>query len=265
MARLIFVGDVVGEPGLAFLETHLPRLIEDHGVDFVVVNAENIALTAGDPAPGNAGMTRDLMTRLFALPVDLVTGGNHSWDGPDGHAIHDDERILRPLNYGERAPGRGAAIVEQNGTRLGVINVASRTALPLADEPLDVVETQLAAWAGRTDLVLVDFHGESVNEKMSCAFAFDGRVAAVVGTHTHVPTLDAQLLPQGTAYVTDVGMTGPGGGIQGYAPAFFVQHRRTRLPGGDAPFGLAEGDVQLGAVLIESEGGVATRIERLSV
>lgn len=261
MIRLIFVGDVVGEPGLKLLEDRLPRLVQQHEVDFVVVNAENV-FYSDEPGRTGAGMSQPLVDRLFALGVDAITGGNHSWDQRDHLGVHDDERVLRPLNYGEVAPGRGSRLIEKNGATLGVVNVVSRTALPLADEPIDAVEAQLTAWQGQADLVLVDFHGESVNEKMTCAFAFDGRVAAVVGTHTHVPTMDAQILPSGTAYVTDVGATGPSGGIQGYAPDFFVEHRRARLPG-DAPFALAEGPAQLGAVLIKCEGGRAQDIERL--
>ncbi len=124
---------------------------------------------------------------------------------------------MRPLNVGRLAPGRGAAVVDKGGVRLGVINLISGTAMQGVDSPLDAVEQQLAAWQGAVDATLVDFHGESVMEKLALAFAFAGRVTGVFGTHTHVPTLDTRILPGGTAYVTDVGMTGPGDGIQGYA------------------------------------------------
>jgi metallophosphoesterase (TIGR00282 family) len=260
---LLFIGDIVGETGLAYLEAHLPAFSDALCPDFIVANAENIALTAHPRSPGNCGMTPDLLDRLFALGVDLVTGGNHSWDGPFGRTIHDNERVLRPLNYGDHAPGRGAAIICKDGQRLGVINLMSRTAMREADWPLAVFERQMQVWEGQVDMILVDFHGESVTEKVTFGYACAGRVAAVLGTHTHVGTLDTRLLPGDTAYVTDVGMTGPSGGIQGYAPELFINSMRLRLPSDD-PFALATGPVELGAVVVRCEGGRATAIERLN-
>lgn len=258
--RLLFIGDIVGESGLAYLEACLPALVEHHQPTFVIANAENIDLSPTQS--GACGMRTASLNRLFSLPVDLVTGGNHSWDGEEGQTVHADMRVLRPLNYGEHAPGRGAAVLEKGGVRLGVVNLVSKTALRFADEAIDALERQLTAWSGAVDLVLVDFHGESVTEKLTFAFAFDGRVAAVVGTHTHVQTTDTRILPQGTAYVTDVGMTGPGGGIQGYAPARFVNSLRLRLPSTDS-FTLASGEVELGAVLVTCEGARAVEIVRV--
>lgn len=266
MTKLLFIGDIVGETALAYLETRLPELRATYHPDFVIANAENLDITRHNPSPGNCGMTTPSLTRLFALGVDLVTGGNHSWDGPEGMSIHADPRILRPLNYGDQVPGRGATILTRgNGAhavRLGVINVISRSALPAADAPLAALDAQLDAWQNQTDLILVDFHGESVTEKLSVGFAVDGRVTALVGTHTHVPTLDTRILPNGTAYVTDVGMTGPNAGIQGYAPSGFVKRTRLRLPTGD-PLTLADGPIELGAVLITCASGRAHSIERI--
>lgn len=267
MTKILFIGDIVGETALAYLETRLPELRATYAPDFVIANAENLDITKHSPSLGNCGMTTPSITRLFALGVDLVTGGNHSWDGPEGMTIHTDPRILRPLNYGAQAPGRGAAVVTRSQgavtQRLGVINIVSRSALPNADNPLAALETQVDAWQGQTDLILVDFHGESVTEKLSVGFAVDGRITALVGTHTHVPTLDTRLLPQGTAYVTDVGMTGPSAGIQGYAPTGFVNRTRLRLPSGEA-LALAGGPVELGAVLISCDAGRARSIVRLT-
>ncbi len=261
MSQLIFIGDIVDEAGLAYLERHLPRLIDQHQPQFVIANGENLN-TSIDPRFPGAGMTPDRLRRLLALGMDLVTGGNHSWDGPNGLDIHDQVNVLRPLNYGAALPGRGAAIIEKHGIRLGVINVVSRTALPEADSALDAIELQLADWEGKVDAVLVDYHGGSVTEKLTAAFAFDGRVTALLGTHTHVRTLDTRLLPHGTAYCTDVGMTGPGGGIQGYQPAVFVNSARLRRRSADE-FGPATGAVELGAVRVTFEGLRATAIERL--
>jgi metallophosphoesterase (TIGR00282 family) len=260
MTNIIFVGDIVGEPGLAFLEAHLPELIERCEADLVIANAENLALHGR-----GAGMTAAMLERLFALGVQLVTGGNHSWDGPEGVTVHQDERVLRPLNVGGRWPGRGAGIaVSRSGFRLGVVNLAGRSAIQGVDNALLALEHQLVAWGSSVDSVLVDVHSESVFEKTTLAFAFAGRIAALVGTHTHAPTMDARVLTGGMAYVSDVGMTGPGGGAQGYAPEAFVKSLRTQ-GFEQAPLELAAGPVELGAVLIRLDGRGATGIERIQL
>lgn len=262
MTKILFIGDITGDTGLQYLEKRIPELVAEHHLDFVVANAENMDTNTAKIGRGSCGMRVESLERLFATGVDLVTGGNHSWDGPDMERVQADPRVIRPLNFGSVAPGRGAAIVTKNGLRLGVINAASRTAISDVDHPLDVIERQVDAWAGQVDMILVDFHGGSVTEKMIIGFAFAGKVTGVVGTHTHVRTLDTQLLPGGTAYVTDVGMTGPSGGIQGYDAAKFVAETRLRLflP---EPIKLANGAVELGAVVITCEGMTATAIERI--
>ena len=253
--KIMFIGDVVAEPGLAYLEARLPDLMKQLEPDFVVLNAENLA--------PDAGMTAATLERLFALGVDAVTGGNHSWDGPEGRTVHGDPRVLRPLNRGPNWPGRGAAILEKDGLRLGVLSVASRTAIADVDTPLLAVQSQLEDWRGATNAVLVDFHGESVFEKLSLAFAFDGLVSAFLGTHTHVQTSDLRILPQGTAYVSDVGMTGAGGGIQGYAPEGFVTRFRTQ--GASKPDKqAASGPIEFGAVLLEVSEARVLSARRLS-
>jgi metallophosphoesterase (TIGR00282 family) len=267
MTKLLFIGDIVGEPGLQFLEANLPELIRAYDAGFVIANAENLHLE--DHPNGPCGMIGAELARLFAAGVQLVTGGNHSWDGPEGATVHDDPRVLRPLNVGADGSGRGAGVVtSRGGMRLGVVNLAGRSAIPTVGDPLSALEAQLQNWGVGTetpsvDAVLVDHHGESVFEKVTLAHAFSGRIAALVGTHTHVPTMDAGLLPGGVAFVSDVGMTGPGGGAQGYDPAPFVQNMR--FPN-DArtPMRLASGAVELGAVLIQLEGSRAVGIERLN-
>lgn len=262
--RILFVGDVVGDrqtyDGLPLLERVLPRIRHEHAIDAIIVNAENVALTGPSPI-GGCGLTPDALERLWALGVDVVTGGNHSWDGPHASDAHADPRVIRPLNYGSHAPGRGAARIDVAGVRLGVVNLVSRTALPMADHPYDAMRQRLEGWNGEVDAVVVDFHGESVSEKQIFAWSYAGRVAAVVGTHTHVATLDARILPGGTAYVSDVGMTGPDGGMQGYAPDPFVDTMRQRL-GSREPGAFASGPATLGAVLIDVEDGRATAIRR---
>lgn len=263
MTRLLFIGDIVGEVGLAYLEAHLPALVAQHQPHFVIANAENLDITTGGRGFGDCGMTAESLARLFALPVDLVTGGNHSWDSLDSDIIYADARVLRPLNYGVGLPGRGATILSKHDVRLGVVNLISRTALADADHPATALEQQLARWQNQVDLVLVDFHGDSVTEKQAFGYAFAGQVAAVLGTHTHVCTTDTCVLPGGTAYVTDVGMTGPLGGVQGYASEMFVYSIRHRLPAREFPLRLAAGPVILGAVLVTCDDGKAITIERL--
>lgn len=262
MTTLLFIGDIVGEMGVKYLETCLPSLRTVHQPDFIVANAENIFIAPQGSTYGSCGMSPELVARLFALGVDVITGGNHSWDGPFGKTIHEDLRIIRPINIGFHAPGHGATLCHKPVGRLGVINVASPTALRGVDDPLASVEAQLADWKGAVDFVLVDMHGESVMEKLTVAYALAGRVSVVVGTHTHVPTLDTRILPGGTAYVSDVGMTGPSGGIQGYAPDRFVEAMRTRLPGVE-PLVFAVGAVELGAVLVTFHDGKASAMTRL--
>lgn len=263
MTTLLFIGDIVGEAGLAFLEARLPGLLEQRRPDFVVANAENLHL---EPHPnGPCGMTQAELARLFALGVQLVTGGNHSWDGPEGVSVHADPRVLCPLNRGSGWPGRGAGVVASpGGFRLGVVNLAGRSALPDVNDPFMALAAQLDAWdrLGAVDAVLVDHHGESVFEKATLAHAFAGRLAALVGTHTHAPTADLRTLAGGVAYVSDVGMTGPTGGVQGYHPEAFVEDMRTQgfLRPAMRP---ASGPVELGAVLITLEGRRALSIERV--
>lgn len=262
--RILFVGDLVGDSGphggLPVLERLLPRIRDEQAIDAVIVNAENVALTGPSPIAG-CGLTPNALDRLWALGVDVVTGGNHSWDGPHAADAHADPRVIRPLNQGSQAPGQGAAIVEVDGVRLGVVNLASRTALPMVDHPYDALGRRLGAWDGEVDAVLVDYHGESVSEKQIFAWSYAGRVAAVVGTHTHVATLDARILPGGTAYVSDVGMTGPDAGMQGYAPDPFIESMRQRLIS-RSPGAFADGPATLGAVVIDVEDGRATAIRR---
>jgi metallophosphoesterase (TIGR00282 family) len=260
MPKLFFIGDIVGDPGLEYLETHLPKILETYQPDFVIANAENLSLTNAGRGP--CGMTQASLERLFALGVQLVTGGNHSWDGLEVEAVHNDARVLRPLNVGPNWPGRGVGIVTSNSFRLGVVNLAGRSAIPGVDQPLISLERQLETWQDSADAVIVDFHGESVYEKITLAHAFANQIAGLFGTHTHVPTLDVQMLEGGVAYVSDVGMTGPSGGAQGYKPQGFIANMRSQ---GFAQSMLehAEGPVELGAVLVTLEGSRAIGIERL--
>lgn len=259
--RVLFIGDIVGDPGVSFLERNLRRVVAEHAPDVVVANGEN-ASTTGPASPSGFGITRGDLQRILGAGVEVITTGNHAWDGPDYEEVLAHPRVLRPLNHGPHGPGRGALIWQTPAGRLGVINAAGRSAIPLVDDFCDAVEAQLDRWEGAVDAVIVDMHGNHL-EKQILAARLDGLVSAVVGTHTHIPTMDAQILPRGTGYVTDVGMVGPTGGVSGVDPDYFREwsRRRVRPP---RQYTLARGPIAFGAVLIECDGRAARSVRRLS-
>ncbi|MCX7850810.1 TIGR00282 family metallophosphoesterase [Thermus sp.] len=258
--RVLFFGDVVGEPGVRALERELPRLRRELEPDFVVANGENLDLTV--PELGKAGMRPESVERLVRLGVDALTGGNHSFDPPEAEVVLGHARVLRPLNYSRHAPGKGSLLLRKGGRELLVVNLAGRSALPLAGDPLEALEALLEGWRGVP--VLVDFHSESVFEKLGCAYLFDGQISALLGTHTHVATQDARILPKGTAYVSDVGMVGADGGYQGYEPDFLVEALRRRLPPKGLALRPASGPLRVSYVFLELEGKRARAIRHAS-
>ncbi len=213
---MLFVGDVVGGLGRRTLLGLLPALRAELEPAFVVVNAENSA--------GGLGITPKIADELLAAGVDAITLGNHAYHRREILPyLAREQRIVRPANYLRRHPGRGATVVEAGGVRLGVVNLVGTVFLSAARSPFDEAESVLAALEGRCDAVLVDFHAEATSEKVAMGWYLDGRVAAVLGTHTHVPTADERVLPGGTAYMSDVGMTGPRGGVIGVRKEQAVQ------------------------------------------
>jgi metallophosphoesterase (TIGR00282 family) len=221
-ASILFVGDVVGGLGRRTLLALLPGLREELASTFVVVNGENAA--------GGLGITPQIADELFAAGVDVITLGNHTYHRKEIHSYLDHhDAILRPANFLATQPGHGSCVVERDGVRLGVVNLsgnvfvrAGRAAFPEIDSVLDRLE-------GKVDHVLVDMHAEATSEKVALGWYLDGRVSAVVGTHTHVPTADARVLPKGTAYITDVGMTGPRGGVIGVKKEQAIESLRTMM------------------------------------
>jgi metallophosphoesterase (TIGR00282 family) len=206
--KLLFVGDVVGGIGRRTLAGLLPGLRERHRPDFVVVNGENAA--------GGVGITAKTARELLDIGADAITLGNHAYRHREVYDLLDAEpRIVRPSNYPKGSPGRGHTVVEADGMRLGVVNLSGQVFLQAVRSPFAEVDALLADLRDKADAVLVDMHAEATSEKVALGWHVDGRVLACVGTHTHVPTADARVLPQGTAYVTDVGMTGPRGGVIG--------------------------------------------------
>ncbi len=255
--RILFVGDVVGAPGRRALESLLPGLRERHEPDFVVANGENVA--------GGVGITEKTAGQIFRAGVDAITLGNHVWKHSEVYDYLDREpRIVRPANYPKGNPGRGAMVVEGDGdSRLGVINLSGQVFLEAARSPFSEVDALLAELRGEAVHLLVDFHAEATSEKVAMGWHLDGRVTACVGTHTHVPTADAKVLPAGTAYITDVGMTGPHGGVIGSRREPTLRRFVTQMP---IKLGTSEEDPWLNAVLIEAgEDGRARSIEQLLV
>ncbi len=257
--NVLMVGDIVGPDAVAYLAGRLPGLRRAYDVDLVVANAENCAVTAPTPWRG-FGMTVGLVERLLESGVDVVTSGNHGWDGPEAEAVHRHPRVLRPHNVPEEAVGKGVVTLEIGEEAVSVVNLGSTTAaMPRALPPY---ESWLAT--GLEGTVIVDFHGDSAWEKMEFAPAVDGRVAAVLRTHTHEPTINLHVLPGGTALVVDVGMTGPSGNPGGFP----LVHFATELKGEDydslPPFGLAAGSMTLGAVWLRIEGGKTGHVQRVS-
>ncbi|HEX4509401.1 MAG TPA: TIGR00282 family metallophosphoesterase, partial [Burkholderiaceae bacterium] len=221
-ASILFVGDVVGGIGRRTLLECLPLLRECHSPTFVVVNAENIA--------GGLGITPKIADELLGAGVDAITLGNHTYHRREIYAYLDSQpRILRPANFLRSQPGHGTCVVERDGVRLGVVNLSGNLYLRAGRSAFTEIEPALSE-LGDVDHVLVDMHAEATSEKVAMGWHLDGRVTAVVGTHTHVPTADARVLTQGTAYITDVGMTGPRGGVIGVKREQAIQSLLTQMP-----------------------------------
>jgi metallophosphoesterase (TIGR00282 family) len=221
-ATFLFVGDVVGGIGRRTLLDSLPLLRERYAPTFVIANGENIA--------GGLGITPKLADELIAAGIDVITLGNHAYHRREIYPYLDSQpRILRPANFLRSQPGHGSCIVERNGTRLGVVNLSGNLYLRAGRPAFTEIEAALGE-VGAADHVIVDMHAEATSEKVAMGWHLDGRVTAVLGTHTHVPTADARVLPGGTAYITDVGMTGPRGGVIGVKREQAIQSLLTQMP-----------------------------------
>ncbi len=254
--RLLFIGDVVARPGRRAVAALLPELRRDYALDLVIANGENSA--------GGAGITTATANELFAAGVDLLTTGNHVWHQRDALTyLPTTERVVRPLNYPAGAPGRGATLFDAGGTPVLLANVLGLVFMESLDNPFRALDAALGELSARARVVVVDVHAEATSEKRALGYYLDGRASLVVGTHTHVPTADAQVLPGGTAYVTDVGMVGPLRSIIGVEVEPIVQRFLTALP---QRFDTArDPTIQFNAVLadVDEETGRARSIERL--
>lgn len=257
MLTILFLGDVVGEPGRSALMAHLPRLKESLGADFIVVNGENAA--------GGRGITPKITIDLLRAGVSVITTGDHIWDQKEIISFIDTEpRLLRPVNYPDGAPGHGSIVLETAKGKVGVISVQMRTFMqPILENPFPAVEAAVAAMRQQTSVILVDAHGETTSEKIAVGRFLDGKVSAVLGTHTHVQTADEQIFPGGTAFICDAGMCGPANSILGRSIEPIVNRFISNLP---ALFPVAKGDVRLcGAVVsIDETTGRAMSIARVN-
>ncbi len=254
--RILFVGDVVGGVGRRALLALLPGLRERFDPHFVVVNGENVA--------GGLGITERTATEMLEAGVDVITLGNHAYKHREVYDYLDREpRIVRPANYPKGNPGHGSYVAQRDGLALGVVNLSGTLFLDAARSPFAEADAALAELRGRATHVLVDFHAEATSEKVAMGWHLDGRVTACVGTHTHVPTADARVLPGGTAYVTDVGMTGPRGGVIGIKREQAIERFLTMMP---TKFETSREDPWLNGVVVEAEAdGSARSIEQVLV
>ncbi|MBU0692556.1 TIGR00282 family metallophosphoesterase [bacterium] len=243
--RVLAIGDVYGKPGLQAVTGLLPGLLRELNTDFCIVNGENV--------DHGKGITAASLGKLIDAGADVVTGGNHSLYRDRAHHIFDENpRILRPYNFPEGSPGRGAGIFDGGaGRKIAVVNLMGRALMPLGDDPFRVGQALVEELAGETSFIIIDFHAEATAEKLAFARYLDGMVTAIFGTHTHVQTADAQILPKGTGYITDLGMTGSHAGVIGMKTESAL--RRFLYPVGGGKADCAEGDAQLHGVLIEAD------------
>lgn len=257
--KLLFIGDVVGSIGRQMVTDYLPRLKKKYKPQVTILNGENAA--------GGRGITEKIYKQFLQDGADMITLGNHSWDNQDiFNFIDKNNNIIRPANYPqETTPGKGYTYLNVNGKKLAIINLQGRTFMQAIDDPFKIIEDILKEVRQETNLIFIDFHAETTSEKLAMAWHLDGRISALVGTHTHVQTNDNRILPQGTAYLTDVGMTGPYDAILGMQKERVIQKFVTGLP---VRFEVEkEGRPQLSACLIDihPETGKANAIETIKI
>ena len=255
--KILLVGDIVGRPGRKAVHKIVSKLRKEKKIDFVVANAENAA--------GGSGLTIDIVDELLRSNVDVLTSGDHIWKKKEIYErLENDRRILRPANYPKSCPGRGAATFKlPNGVTIGVINVLGRVFMDnINDCPFKAAEKMAKHLSSEAKVILVDIHAEATSEKIALGRFLDGKVTALFGTHTHVQTADEKILPKGTAYITDLGMTGSQDSIIGRKVENIVEHFLTCMP---TRFEIAENDIELQGVLIEADEktGKAISIEKV--
>ncbi len=254
--NILFIGDIVGSPGREMVDTYISSLKSKYNIDIVIINGENAA--------SGKGITDKIYKRFLEVGAHAVTMGNHTWAKREIFDFIDKAKFLvRPANFPEGTPGNGMIYIKTAGIEMAVINLQGRTFMPSIDCPFKKADELVSEATKRTPFIFVDFHAEATSEKLAMGFYLDGRVTAVVGTHTHVQTADNRIMPQKTAYITDVGMTGPYDGILGVERETIIDKFLTALPN---RFEVAEGRKQLGAVVVRADRfGRAVSIERILI
>ncbi len=255
--KILFIGDIIGKPGRQALARELHRLVDRHTVDLVIANGENAA--------GGFGLTVEVANELFRMGIHLLTSGNHIWDKKEQVAqVLSDSRIIRPANY-PAAQGSGSAITTTpGGVKIGVINLEGRVYMKNLECPFLTADREIEWLRKETPVILVDFHAEATSEKSALGWYLDGRISALIGTHTHVQTADERILPNGTAFLTDAGMTGGFDSVIGMGKEETIQRFLTQLP---TKFEVAKKDIRLNAVVIgiDEQSGKAVSIERINI
>ena len=254
--KILVVGDIVGRPGRAIMDREIIRLRDEYKLDLVIANCENAA--------AGAGITRSVADELFRAGVDVLTSGNHVWKLKEAYELLKlDPRVIRPANYPNGAPGSGSTVVETlGGQKVGVLNVMGRVFMEPLDCPFRTAERELERLRLVTPVIVVDMHAEATSEKVAMGWFLDGKVSVVFGTHTHIPTADERVLPKGTAFITDIGMTGPYDSVIGRVTEDVLHRFLTQMP---RRMEVAEGDVRLCGAMVDVDRitGKALRIERL--
>ena len=256
--RTLFFGDIVGEQAVNQLTTDIPRWREEHHIDLVIANVENAIVSHPEDLWGGFGVSLDVVTQLTEAGVDVLTGGNHSWDAPNTDAVMAHAKVVRPGNVTNDLPGRGHITLEVNGELVTVVNLIGDTAAGKryqTQRPFDYFQDQTFP---ENSSIIIDHHANTPIEKWSLARVLDGQVMAIMGTHTHEATLNLYRLNQGTFFVTDVGMNGPAGGVLGMGNRYFLS--KEKQPDAPVDFDLASGPLQLGAVIFDSQSGEVVRL-----
>jgi hypothetical protein len=256
--KILFIGDIFGEPGRKSVARHVPRLVTERGIDFVIANAENAA--------GGFGITPDIAQELFKAGLHVITSGNHIWDKKEIiDFISREPRLLRPANYPEGVPGHGSVVATTAaGEKVAVLQLMGRVCMPTLDCPFQVGKREVQRLQQEASTIVVDMHAEATSEKMAMGWYLDGEVSGVFGTHTHVQTADERILPKGTAYLTETGMTGPSESVIGIKKEIAIEKFLTQMP---RRFEVASGPCVFSAVLFEVDAalGKAVAIERLQI
>jgi metallophosphoesterase (TIGR00282 family) len=253
--KVLFIGDIVGNPGRKAAKEMIAVLKRNFSIDFCIANCENSA--------GGSGITYVVAQELYKIGIDAITMGNHTWSKKEiTNFIDSDSKIARPANYPPDSPGKGSVIISGSYGKIGVVNVLGRVYMDNVDCPFRAVDKEIEYLKNFVKVVIVDIHAEATSEKQALAWYLDGRVSCVAGTHTHVQTSDERILPCGTAYITDVGMTGPYDGILGVNRDIVIKKFLTQMP---VRFEVAKGKVQFSAIVLEidDKSGRTTKVERI--